>query len=382
MESNEKVEVNVENLKKAMNELIKDQRYELVTDIATEVINNPNTSNEARATMQGILIKLDILAKDYDIGKSRALGTLENEKLEAELRQKMMIKLITVEIADENYDEAEKIAYKVLSEKGLRKEDEVKLQSQLISILIAKKNYKFATYRAIQLLKRDGISNKTRNMTKSRLARINVMQEKYKEARKILKLSDVSEIIRYVEELEPDARELVLWEEELKKNEKTEDIKSDISEEVEEPEIKQEVKYEQEEFISTVQISDKRKAIYKGEIDIEQINSLAEDNKDTLEGCLFLAELCAYFNLQHLGSNCLKAYRKNNSNLEEDETKLISKALELLKRNGLNEQRLKEEWTKIYAGLPKVEQKQEQEHKEARIFIEEHENCDGEIEPL
>lgn len=331
-----KAEISVELLEEVMKELIRDRKCELVTNIANEIINNPNASDDAKAIMQKVLMKLDILEDRFDEARAKGKNVLDNKNISDETYNIIVIKLISVEIADKNYEEAEKMAYELLNKQGLKREDEIKLQAQLVSISMGKREYVFATYRALQLLKCEDISEKTKDITYSRLAKIARAQSKYKEAKNILKLAsngeDVSKIIEYVTSITPEVEDVELW-------------KDDIGT-VQNPKRKKESI--QEKCEATSELKDKRNAIYRNEISIEDINDLTEKNKDTLEGCLFIAETCSHFSLQHLGSNCLKGYRKNNTNLKQGEMKTLSKALELLKRDGLNEQRLREEWSKIY----------------------------------
>lgn len=337
-----KAEISIEHLEEVMKELIRDRKCELVTNIANEIINNPNASDDAKAIMQEVLMKLDISEDRFDEARAKGKNVLDNKNISDETYNIIVIKLISVEIADKNYDKAEKMAYELLNKQGLKREDEIKLQAQLISTAIGKGEYVFATYRALQLLKCEDISEKTKYTTYSRLAQIARAQSKYKEAKNILKLAsngeDVSKIIEYVTSIMPEVEDVELWKDDI-----------EIQEIVQSPKSKKESIQEKCETAS--ELKDKRSAIYRNEISIEDINDLTEKNKDTLEGCLFIAETCSHFSLQHLGSNCLKGYRKNNTNLKQGEMKTLSKALELLKRDGLNEQRLREEWSKIYEYL-------------------------------
>ncbi len=333
-DKDEKVEISVELLKEAIEQLIKDGKFDLASKMANEIINDDSVKEAVKVIMQRKLVDIDIIEERFKMARQRGKQELRKEELTEEEKQIIRVKLISVEIASKNYDKAEKMAYELLNSEGLTREAELKVKTQLLSIAIRKTEYPLAKYRAEQMLLDNEIPNSTKHIILSRIIGMARDEGRYEYARKIsnslLGGVDINKIIAYA----------------ISNQSGKENIQENTME------IKMEDNNPQEKSHQDIsKMDDERKAIYKGEVSIEDINNLTEKNKDTLEGCLFIAEACAYLNLQHLGGNCLKAYRKSNPNLEREKMKTVSKALELLKRDGLNGQRLKEEWNKIYEYL-------------------------------
>lgn len=349
------VEVNVDYMSKALKELARAGKTELVRTIINGIINNPEVNEENVAIMQEVLLKVDILEDEFEAGRTRGKEVLSNKNVSDETKRKIKIKLTTIEIIEKNFDKAEELAYEVLGEEGLTREEETKVRGQLIGIAIGKGNYELATNRALELLKCDDISEKTEGIVASKLNRMYSMQNRYKDARTVLKIKlRENSRLNMIEFLEKDLSKTdddLSFKENMGRLNKEQ---KELLKRLQEPS-------QQDTYKKPIEVSEKRLAIYRNEISIEDINGLAEQNKDTFEGSLFIAEACAYFDLQTLGSNCLKAYRKNNPNLEQFEAKTIAKSLELLKRGGLSKQRLKEEWSKIYEYLEQSRDGQEHE---------------------
>lgn len=347
------VEVNVDYMSEALKELARAGKTELAKTITIGIINNPKVNEETKAIMQEVLLKIDILEDEFKEGRTRGKEVLNNKDVSDETKRKIKIKLITIEMIEKNFDQAKELAYEVLEEEGLTREEEIKVRGQLIEIAIREGNYELAINRALELLRCDDISKKTEGIIASRLYRMYSTQKRYKAARTVSKINlRENSRLNMIELLERDLSKTDNDKEKMRRLAEEERMLVERLEQSK-PNSKQDT------YEKPIKISEKRLSIYRNEISIEDINSLAEQNKDTLDGSLFIAEACAYLELQSLGSNCLKAYRKNNPNLEQFEAKTIAKSLELLKREGLSKQRLKEEWNKIYQYLEQSKSEEE-----------------------
>lgn len=350
---NSEVRINIASLEALTSELIwhkdkrkrltKLERHELVTQIATQIINDDTVDNDAKAIMKKQLIKMDIETGRYDAAKEKVSQVLNDERISDEVRNMVKRKLITIAINEGDYDEAEKIAFEILNSNRVFEEDIIKIKSQLVTIAIEMENYVLAKYRAEEVLSDKNISTKSKRILLFQMMKIACRERRYEFANEVSKKlssnEDISDIVEFAINNQSKAGNVV------KKQEVTPLV-------MELPKEEFEGKNNSQKANSTIsEIKERRQTIYKDEINMEDINELAKENKDTLEGCLFIAETCAYFELQNLGSNCLKAYRKNNPDLEKGDMKTISKALDVLKRNLLNKQRLKEEWDKVYEYL-------------------------------
>lgn len=96
-----------------------------------------------------------------------------------------------------------------------------------------------------------------------------------------------------------------------------------------------------------------RSDLYEGRIEPSTLKELAEEYIKTAKGCIFIAELCKYFNLEQQGIKCLKGYRRNNlTTIKRSEQKAMNIADDLLRQNTI---RLpKEKWSKVYDELEKT----------------------------
>lgn len=351
---NSEVRINIASLEALTSELIwhkdkrkrltKLERHELVTQIATQIINDDTVDNDAKAIMKKQLIKMDIETGRYDAAKEKVSQVLNDERISDEVRNMVKRKLITIAINEGDYDEAEKIALEILNSNRVFEEDIIKVKSQLVTTATEMGNYVLAKYRAEEVLSDKNISTKSKCILLSQVMKIAYRDGKYEFANEVSKKlssnEDISDIVEFAINNQSKTGNIV-------KKQAVTPLVSELSE----PE-EFEGKNNSPKANSIIsEIKERRQTIYKAEINMEDINKLAKENKDTLEGCLFIAETCAYFELQNLGSNCLKAYRKNNPDLEKGDMKTISKALDVLKRNLLNKQRLKEEWDKVYEYL-------------------------------
>ena len=106
--------------------------------------------------------------------------------------------------------------------------------------------------------------------------------------------------------------------------------------------------HEERTFIEDRRIAELRHQLYKGDISFEDISKLSEQFKDTLEGRLFIAELCNYFEQPKLALQALKGYQKEHqADMSDKETKVIKQALEIVrtKNKVLNNHK----WLRVYS---------------------------------
>jgi len=109
-------------------------------------------------------------------------------------------------------------------------------------------------------------------------------------------------------------------------------------------------------FIKDRRIAELRHQLYSGDIKIEDLADLTEKFKDTLEGRLFIAELCDYFQQPKLALQALKGYQKEHQeDISEKDTKAIKQAFELIrsKKKILSNHK----WLKVYSERTKPDGK-------------------------
>ena len=108
-----------------------------------------------------------------------------------------------------------------------------------------------------------------------------------------------------------------------------------------------EISFEERGHVGNQRISELRQQLYRGEIAADKIQQLSEELKDSLEGRLFIAEMCTYFQQAKLALQALKGYQKEHQeDMTELERKVLTKALEIAK----SKQRIKngDKWDSIY----------------------------------
>lgn len=101
------------------------------------------------------------------------------------------------------------------------------------------------------------------------------------------------------------------------------------------------------------EIDNLRCKLYIGNIDCKDLKELVQNNNEILVGCIFIAETCKYLRLEQLGMQCLKGFSKSNSELNTNEKKAITQAIEILKRKKPAPS-IKSEWDEVYRTLSKT----------------------------
>ena len=106
--------------------------------------------------------------------------------------------------------------------------------------------------------------------------------------------------------------------------------------------------HEERIFIENRRIAELRHQLYSGDIAFESIAELTEQFKGTLEGRLFIAEVCNYFDQPKLALQALKGYQKEHQgDISEKETRVIKQAFEIIrtKNKVLNNHK----WLRVYS---------------------------------
>lgn len=106
--------------------------------------------------------------------------------------------------------------------------------------------------------------------------------------------------------------------------------------------------FEERAFIESRRIAELRHQLYSENLPIEQLSKLSEELKDTLEGRLFIAEMCNYYDQPKLALQALKGYQKEHQeDISEKEVKVIKQAFEIIRAK----KRIKNnhKWLEVYS---------------------------------
>lgn len=405
-----KVELTLGYIEKTLKELINSEKWDLAKELAEYILNSENSSKDIKDIMKVFIMRVDIKMKISDEAEEIANSMLTDDDLLPETKAKLNSQLITLNIEKEEYDEAEKLAREMLNDenlalktkiivgsqlitikKGKKENDEAKriaeemlknenvslrdkavIGSQLIGINIELGEYGIAEYRAENILDNDELSFENKIVIYGQLITIKRRKGKSDEARRIAKEVLEHKRIKNIYREEIYGQLLEISEEENSHKENIDRADSESLKQTEEPILREEksketkkpkkpkkIKYDidgEDDELRT-----KRNSLYEGKIDLDNLKQITEENKDTLKGCLFIAEICRYFDLANLGTQCLKGYRNSNKNISKNELRAIANALGILKTNFVNGQRLKEEWNRVYEGLKQLRDGEEHE---------------------
>lgn len=419
-----KVELTLGYIEKTLGQLINSERLDLAKELAEYILNSENSSKDVKDIMKVFKMKVDIKMENFNDAEDIFNSMISDEDLlpgtkaklctqfitmnikkgeydEAEkmaremlndenvtLRTKIILgsQLITIKKEKGEYDESKKIAEEMLKNENLSLRDKVVIGSQLIGINIELgehdiREYDIAEYRAENIINNDELPFEDKIVIYSQLITVKRRNGKLDEARRIEKeilehrkikniykdeiysqllleiLTEESSYKENVEKAEGESlKQTDINEEPILREEEREEEREETSEETKKPKkIKYDIDGEDDELRT------KRNSLYEGKIDLDDMKQITEENKDTLKGCLFIAETCRYFDLANLGTQCLKGYRKSNENISKIELRAIANALEILKRDFVNVQRLKEEWNKVYECLEQSRDGEEHE---------------------
>lgn len=385
-----KVEISVGYIESVIDELICVKKYELAKNLIDQITNNDKTNEDIKAMMQCKLIKIDIEQGEYDtaeaaineildnsnvsntykvvaqrrlvqlniakndFGKAKEIITdiICNENAKSEEKQKAQSQLIKIHIKEGNYNTAKQIAEEMIENSKLPEDTVMVLQSQLITIAILEGNHEEAKQIASEVLNNPNTKSETVDMIHAQLVSIAIYEGKYGEATEMAKGFLLAKDI--TPRTENVLQKKLMQIEGLRKRSKR--INYKLKHRIKNSKDNQtESAIKKEEFIaeSNPEIVNNRKKLYNGEIDINSIKNLTEENNGTIKGNLFIAEMCGYFDLQELGIQCLKGYKKLN-NPTDGEIKIISRALDLLKKSDTIKIRQKENWDKLYKAVEKT----------------------------
>ena len=115
------------------------------------------------------------------------------------------------------------------------------------------------------------------------------------------------------------------------------------------PEVsEEEFKVEKRTEVGNERISELRRMLYSGEIDIGQLGELTDEFNRSTQGIILIAEMCVYFGQEKLALKALKGYQSKNGGLSDKERKAIRVAMEIAK----SKQKLKDanKWSPAYYG--------------------------------
>jgi len=100
--------------------------------------------------------------------------------------------------------------------------------------------------------------------------------------------------------------------------------------------------------VGNKRISDVRKQLYSGEIEMSQLQELSDEFKGSFEGRLLIAEMCTYFEQPRLALQALKDYQtEHRDDMLEREEKIMKRAIEIVR----SKQRIKDDlkWASVYS---------------------------------
>ena len=389
-----KVEISIGYIESVIDELIYAKKYELATGLIEQVTNNESINEDIKALLKCKLIKVNVAQEEYGVAKSvidevldstsvsdiykviaqRRLVQLNiaqndfakakeviadivcNEKAQPEEKLKAQSQLIKINIKEGNYNTARQIAEGMIESNELPEETVLVLQSQLITIAILEENYDEAKRMASEILNNPNSKSETIDTVHTQLVSVAIDEGKYGEAIEMVKefllAKDVTprtEIALQKKLMQIECLRKKSKKNRHKFNRKLKSLKYNQKNDKIKPVIEMTENIED----SNSEVVNNRKKLYDDEIELSSVKDLTEQNSGTISGCLFIAEMCRYFDLPELGTQCLKGYKKsNNPTLEE--IKVISKALDLLKKSDAIKIRQKENWDKLYIALEKT----------------------------
>ncbi len=349
-----------------------------------ELLNNPEVSKNNKQNVKNILIEIAVLQKHYDKAEKIIYDALEDRELSDEQINKLksqLVKVYTKEgeygkaekilnqlVKDENlsseqksiywsqlvtvytkkgrYLEAESLIDNLLSDKNLTEDSNLILIAQLVSVYMKQYKYIEAIEQCESVCNDDSIAMRKKGVLQSQLVEIYIRQGRIKEAIK-LATETLQKSSLYLKTKNYVVNKLKKLSRSINKNEKfenifIEDYKDILDEDTQSMPVKENSLVE--DFKKNDQL---RKDLYDGKIELEDLNQITQDNCDTLDGCVLIAEICKYLNLGHLGIQCLTGYKKDRE-LSETDKKTISVAMNLLKQKNSANKLIKKEWDSVY----------------------------------